>query len=146
MIILFRKIRKSLIASKSTSRYFLYAIGEIVLVVIGILFALQINNWNESRKSNLLAISNLESLKEDLIPDLDELKSNEEYLDLYESSGVNIWNHLYNKGVDVDSSRLNDDFLRLQLFREFNRLEQLMKTLLTREGSIFCKILNCKNF
>ena len=119
MITLFRNIRKSLIASKSASRYFLYAIGEITLVVIGILFALQINNWNESRKSNLLAISNLESLKEDLLSDLNELKSNEEYLNLYESSGVNVWNHLYNEGVDVDSSRLNDDFLRLQLFREF---------------------------
>jgi hypothetical protein len=35
-----------------TSKYFKYAIGEIVLVVIGILIALQINNWNENRKTN----------------------------------------------------------------------------------------------
>ena len=45
-----RKIRKSLIDSGSTQRYILYAIGEIALVVIGILIALQINNWNESIK------------------------------------------------------------------------------------------------
>tara|TARA_B100000508_G_scaffold107348_1_gene85427 strand:- start:44 stop:181 length:138 start_codon:yes stop_codon:yes gene_type:complete len=36
-----------------TSKYFKYAIGEIILVVIGILIALQINNWNELRKSNI---------------------------------------------------------------------------------------------
>jgi hypothetical protein len=37
-----------------TGKYFKYAIGEIILVVIGILIALQINNWNEARKKNRL--------------------------------------------------------------------------------------------
>ena len=50
MLTFFRKIRKSLIASSSARKYLLYAIGEIALVVIGILIALQINNWNEWRK------------------------------------------------------------------------------------------------
>tara|TARA_Y100000385_G_C13099534_1_gene643585 strand:- start:2936 stop:3121 length:186 start_codon:yes stop_codon:yes gene_type:complete len=50
MLTLLRKIRKSLIDSGSSRKYLLYAIGEIALVVIGILIALQINNWNESRK------------------------------------------------------------------------------------------------
>ena len=49
MIKLFRKIRQNLIMENKTSKYFKYAIGEIVLVVIGILIALQINNWNEKR-------------------------------------------------------------------------------------------------
>ncbi|TYA58269.1 DUF6090 family protein [Formosa maritima] len=53
MIKFFRKIRQNLIMENKTSKYFKYAIGEIVLVVIGILIALQINNWNENRlKSN----------------------------------------------------------------------------------------------
>ena len=52
MIKFFRTIRKKLISEGKTSKYFKYAIGEIVLVVIGILIALQINNWNEERKSN----------------------------------------------------------------------------------------------
>jgi len=51
MIKFFRSIRKSLLSEGKTSKYFKYAIGEIVLVVIGILIALQINNWNENRKS-----------------------------------------------------------------------------------------------
>ena len=51
MIKFFRHIRQALIMENKTSKYFKYAIGEIVLVVIGILIALQINNWNEQRKN-----------------------------------------------------------------------------------------------
>jgi hypothetical protein len=49
MIKLFRKIRYNLMEQNKTGKYFKYAIGEIVLVVIGILLALQINNWNSQR-------------------------------------------------------------------------------------------------
>jgi hypothetical protein len=49
MIRLFRKIRHRLLSEKSYSIYILYASGEILLVVIGILLALQIDNWNENR-------------------------------------------------------------------------------------------------
>ena len=54
MIKLFRNIRKKLAAENKVTPYLRYAIGEIVLVVIGILIALQINNWNENRKSKIL--------------------------------------------------------------------------------------------
>ncbi len=50
MIKFFRKIRYDLMEKNKTGKYFKYAIGEIILVVIGILIALQINNWNENRK------------------------------------------------------------------------------------------------
>jgi hypothetical protein len=49
-----------------TSKYFKYAIGEIILVVIGILIALQINNWNEHRKNNLWEHQFLKDLKIEL--------------------------------------------------------------------------------
>lgn len=51
MIKFFRHIRKSLIQENKMGKYFKYAIGEIILVVIGILIALQINNWNEERNN-----------------------------------------------------------------------------------------------
>ncbi|TMM56859.1 hypothetical protein FEE95_10185 [Maribacter algarum] len=50
MIKFFRHIRRSLIQENKMGKYFKYAIGEIILVVIGILIALSINNWNENRK------------------------------------------------------------------------------------------------
>lgn len=50
MIKFFRKIRQKMIKENRVSKYLLYAIGEIVLVVIGILIAIQINDWNENRK------------------------------------------------------------------------------------------------
>ncbi len=51
MINFFRKIRKTILLEGKTIQYLKYAISEIVLVVIGILIALQINNWNENRKA-----------------------------------------------------------------------------------------------
>ena len=53
MIKFFRHIRKDLMETGKTGKYFKYAIGEIVLVVIGILIALSINNWNEERKKSI---------------------------------------------------------------------------------------------
>ena len=50
MLPVFRKIRRSLIVGGPVKKYLLYAVGEIFLVVIGILIALQINNWNQSRQ------------------------------------------------------------------------------------------------
>ena len=69
MIKFFRNIRKNLLNEGKTFNYFKYAIGEIVLVVIGILIALQINNWNEKKKTDLKIKSSLEALRNDLIQD-----------------------------------------------------------------------------
>ena len=54
MLKFFRKIRQNLLMENKTGKYFKYAIGEIVLVMIGILLALQVNNWNENRKKETL--------------------------------------------------------------------------------------------
>lgn len=69
MIKFFRKIRKNLISQGKTANYLKYAIGEIVLVVIGILIALQINTWNENRKLNVTTIEYVENLKSDIVQD-----------------------------------------------------------------------------
>ena len=58
------------------SKYLLYAIGEIILVVIGILIALQINNWNEIQKQNKEEVRILKNLKTDIINDTIQLKEN----------------------------------------------------------------------
>lgn len=66
MIKFFRQIRYNLMEKGKTGKYFKYAIGEIVLVVIGILIALQINNWNESRNKNKKLETYLIALKQEL--------------------------------------------------------------------------------
>ncbi|MCW9038462.1 DUF6090 family protein [Altibacter sp.] len=69
MIKFFRKIRQRLINENRISKYLLYAIGEIILVVIGILIALQINNWNEERKDNTFEKEVLSQIQENLVQD-----------------------------------------------------------------------------
>jgi len=66
MIKFFRKIRYKHMSENKTSKYAKYAIGKIILVVIGILIALQINNWNENRKLQLKSYDYLQRLKVDL--------------------------------------------------------------------------------
>jgi len=86
MIKFFRKIRQNLLMENKTKKYFKYAIGEIILVVIGILIAVQINNWNENRKEkeSLNAIYNLviSDLESDLkiIPEVLKYNKNKEPL------------------------------------------------------------------
>lgn len=76
MIPIFRKIRKKMADDNEPMKYARYAIGEILLVVIGILIALQINNWNEERKESLAIKNVLIEIKEDLIEDRAELERN----------------------------------------------------------------------
>ncbi len=66
MIKFFRHIRYNLMEQNKTGKYFKYAIGEIILVVIGILIALSINNWNENRKNSSIEKETLINLKSDL--------------------------------------------------------------------------------
>ena len=69
MIKFFRKIRQNLLSEGKTGKYLKYAIGEIVLVVIGILIALQLNNLNENKKNNVFEKEILSQIQENLISD-----------------------------------------------------------------------------
>jgi hypothetical protein len=75
MIKFFRKIRQRLLTENKVSKYLLYAVGEIVLVIVGILIALQINNSNELRKTENKIVSILKEVQNDL--GLDIQKSDE---------------------------------------------------------------------
>ena len=73
MIKFFRRIRQRLLSENKLGKYLAYAIGEIVLVVIGILIALQINNWNERRKQNIVEQEYLITLKKEFQNNINEV-------------------------------------------------------------------------
>ena len=83
MLKFFRKIRQNLIFKGNTVNYLKYAIGEIILVVIGILIALQINNWNESRKLVVEEKQYYKNIKRQLNEDADFINNNIEFNQYY---------------------------------------------------------------
>jgi hypothetical protein len=76
MIRIFRKIRQKLMTGNKTSKYLLYSIGEILLVVIGILIALWINTESQNYQNRKLAKTFLVDFKRDLEADIETLEEN----------------------------------------------------------------------
>ena len=69
MIKFFRKIRQRLLTENEFSKYLLYAFGEIILVMIGILLALQVTNWNQDRKAQEVELNYMRQLSRDIEAD-----------------------------------------------------------------------------
>jgi len=76
MIIFMRKIRQKLLADSKFSKYLAYVVGEIVLIVFGILIALSIDNWNNSRITRNTEIAILKEMKSNLGIDLNDIRLN----------------------------------------------------------------------
>ncbi len=110
---LFRKIRYTLIGNEKVSRYLKYAIGEIILVVIGILVALQVNNWNQERITRMNTRNLLVALESEVQQNKDQLQIvfSKHYENL--EAGKKLM-QLFGRPVD----HLNQDSL-FQLFNKF---------------------------
>ena len=80
---IFRKIRQQFLTENKISKYLLYAFGEIVLVVIGILIALNINNWNEEQSKRDAELNFYHNTKLQLLDDLNNIESNIQYNNRY---------------------------------------------------------------
>ena len=99
MIKYFRHIRQQLLTENKFSKYLLYAIGEIVLVVIGILIALQINNWNEWRKDREKEKIILSDLADNIKINIQSLQND---IDLLQK-----WNHSSEIVIHVLETKLD---------------------------------------
>ena len=110
MIKFFRKIRYNLMSENKMGKYFKYAIGEIVLVVIGILIALSINTWNENNKSEKEASFQLSKLRDNLISDKAQLKDAISDVTNYSNDLIFCVNVLLN---EIDDPK-NEFFQKLQ--------------------------------
>ena len=116
MIKLFRNIRKNLLAEGKTTKYFKYAIGEIILVVIGILIALQINNWNEQRKQN----RNLRDVYSNLLLDI-KSDSVSYSKNLKELKDINfLQEQLYKTGVKNDTTIVIENTSIIRFLPNYN--------------------------
>ena len=100
---LFRKIRQKMLTENKTGTYLKYAIGEIVLVMIGILLALQVNTWNENKKSNIKFNKLLVNVFNDLKVDLEIAQSN---IDFYKNKD-SLANDIINGKLSVSDYKNN---------------------------------------
>jgi hypothetical protein len=129
MIKFFRKIRQNLLIENNTSKYFKYAIGEIILVVIGILIALQINNWNEARKTKLTEAIKLNKLLLDLKLDSIAFNSNIKVL----SEINNLHHQLYKIGFKKTNDSLTENPRNIRRYLIFEAPSQKMSKLLVNQ-------------
>ena len=125
-----RRIRQKLLSENKFSKYLKYALGEIILVVMGILIALQINTWNENRKTYNLSRTHLKNIKKDLVADTmtfragidrykNSLRLQEDLFDLDKVKSLStdsLLNNIYSKTI-FHSARIyninNSTFLKL---------------------------------
>ena len=122
MITLFRRIRQKLIASGSITKYLLYAVGEILLVVIGILIALQVNNWNQGRIDANKEQRYITELSRDLRAQLQEI----EFFKERESSSLKRLNSLIDLMDETEAIKVNADIAGL-FFSIFERTSFTIK-------------------
>lgn len=103
MLRFFRKIRQSLLESGKMRTYFWYAIGEVLLVMIGILLALQINNWNEYRKDRIIEKKILEEIWIDMAINRRDLENSVQRTEKHLQEIVELNDHLIKQQPLYDS-------------------------------------------
>lgn len=138
MIKFFGKLRQQLINEGKTSNYIKYAIGEIVLVVVGILIALQINNWNHDRQDKVSEQNFYANFKEQLVEDIYEIKGNI----MYNNNYMKRFEYAVQIIEDNDRSRLDSlsqISMSLTKYSDLGRQSNIYETLVN-SGQI--KLLN----
>ncbi|MFX0556561.1 DUF6090 family protein [Maribacter sp. CXY002] len=129
MIKFFRKIRQKQFSEGRTRTYLQYAIGEILLVVIGILIALQINNWNENRKSRRTEIYVLNEIVSNLNEDANILDDMIFRRELTKASVANM--SIYLQKEIIDKEILEKDmvnFLTFERYFSINNAYEILKS------------------
>ena len=127
MIKFFRKIRQKLLSENKFSKYLLYAFGEIVLVVIGILIALQINNLNEKRIASEQSRIYLKNLDEEINQNIRIIESIGKNINKLTEISHHYHSKLYNRTTDVHDSVINNFILKINPIFTFNPSQTVLK-------------------
>ena len=121
MIKFFRKIRQKMLTENKFNKYLLYAIGEIILVVIGILIALQINTNSENHKKRAFEITILKNIKEDILADKLDCELNLQYLIVEFTNEQRLLDFLFSENMQPTDSISFVDALGIDLLTEFHK-------------------------
>ena len=132
MIKFFRKIRQQLLSENKFRKYLLYAIGEIILVVIGILIALQINTWNNNKQRHALELETLHEIKEALAQDTLVLRKNILRLEEKSRSSQVLIEHVENKRPYI--ADLDEIMMDVYYHRGYNTFNNAAFELLKERG------------
>jgi hypothetical protein len=128
MLNFFKKPREKLLKEGNLKKYLTYALGEIIIVVIGILLALYLNNWNQKRTNKKQEIQFYQSMKNQLNEDLNtligEMDYNQNYLDQFSYAKKLI---LSNDNSKVDT--LGKIVLNMVRYSDFRRKSNVYQTL-----------------
>ena len=150
MIKFFRHIRQSLIMENKTSKYFKYAIGEIILVVIGILIALQVNDYYNNLQDRRLEFSLLKELKGSIISDSSSISRNiRNFVKIRREAlflDSIIENQLpYEKRIDSAFGAISVFVITESNYVPFEKVKSLRNGIITND-SLFNSISNYYNF
>jgi hypothetical protein len=127
MVKIFRKVRQNLLRENRVGKYLIYAIGEIILIVIGIMIAIQLNNWNENRKAKNKEIKVLKELRADLVQHLSDFEMNIHNLEAWKNSNEII---LYCMDNNIPyNDTLDNHFINLYRYFTFTINETTYNTL-----------------
>lgn len=111
MIPFLKKVRRSFISGKNTGKYLFYGAVEFILIVAGVLIALQVDNWNEERIQHQKEIIYLEEIRKSLITDLSRLE--------YVFSFNELKDSCINEVLKIIASRKDEDDYSMQMARLF---------------------------
>jgi hypothetical protein len=120
MIKFFRNIRRRFLSENKFSKYLLYAIGEIILVVIGILIALQINNWNENQKLKKETYKVLLQMQDEFSRNQNELKRKIEQHKFVKASVDELSNLISPNPKEIEKSKLDSLMFSMIFVPDFN--------------------------
>ncbi|MBX2845239.1 MAG: hypothetical protein KTR13_03410 [Saprospiraceae bacterium] len=124
MLPVFRKARNELMNQKNFKQYLAYAIGEIVLIVVGILLALKISNWNDARKANRTNHQLLAQLLEENNVNKMDLLSDQHYRDTIVDTYYNFHTFLNNSNIEQEVNNLQEylaSILRITYYKFSNK-------------------------
>jgi len=129
MIVFLRKIRQQLLNENRLSKYLLYAIGEILLVVIGILIALQINNWNEDRKNRENEAYILGEILNNLREHAIQIRAITKARGESKSAVTNMFKYLNESNISSDTLAKDvGNFLRFERYYPLSNAYEMMKS------------------